>query len=137
MVEFVDHGLPVLAPRGAPCRQALHFRHDVEKFKGVVLSERRHEGTTLTAGRRVRDVPFLHEALERAADRCPAEAQPLGDLRLDQTGAGGQPAADDQLSEVLVRLSAAVARGGCVCRHHVPFRGIWLAEVACQVGQVI
>ena len=42
---------------------------------------------------------------------CPAQAEALRNLRLDQAGAGSEPSPHNQLPQSLVCLRAAVVRG--------------------------
>jgi hypothetical protein len=62
------------------------------------------------------DVAFTVQPLEGAANRRPAQAQTLGDFGLDDPGARGQIAANDQLAEGLERTGDTAAVVGFDCR---------------------
>src|SRR4030095_5626439 len=67
----------------------------------VFARQRRHDNPRLAVALVLDDVPFAMQPLQSAANRCPAEAQPLGDLRLDNPRTGRQVAAYDELPQFL------------------------------------
>ena len=108
IVQFPDQCLAVSQTGCPPRGQALHLGDNVKELPSVVLGERRNVGTALAADPRIRDVAFLHETLKGTSDRGAAQAQSIGDLRLDQARAGGESSENDEFPQVLVSLRSAV-----------------------------
>src|SRR5690606_13132621 len=75
---------------------------EFEELAGVLKGERSdtHAASLLALDR---DVSLAGQEPERAADRGPAEPEPLGELGLDQACARRQAPGDDQLTELCVR----------------------------------
>ena len=80
---------------------------------GIVAREWCDGRTRLLERRRVDDVAFLLQALERAAHGRATDAEARGDIGLDDARARSEAALDDEGAQSLVDLlrSCALARG--------------------------
>ncbi len=86
----------VVAPQDQPHRGRLDRDAQVVDVDDVLLGELHHEGA---APRFVVDQPFGGEQQQRVPDRPAADAELLGQPRLDEPVAAGHPAGGDQLPD--------------------------------------
>ena len=96
----VRFGRPRRQRGGQPFERA----DDGQELLGVRPRKGRHRQPSLVGAGFSPDVPLLLQPAERLPDRRPADAEPPGDIGLDQATTRREPAAHDELTQPLIRL---------------------------------
>jgi predicted GNAT superfamily acetyltransferase len=112
---------------------------------GVVAGEGRDGRTRLLQRRRVENVAFVLEPLQRAAHGRAANAELGGDLRFDDAGSWREAPRDDELAQLLVNAlraraeaprraagGPATGRRATRCRFHSTRARRWIGESLCR-----
>jgi hypothetical protein len=110
-------------PGKQPRRQTFDVADDPVEFPRVFLGERSNGEARLARAARGDDVALLLQTVQRAAHRCPADAQPLRDVGFDDAAARRQPPMHDAVAELFVgdiEIALPAPRG-----NPGPLRNLW------------